>query len=41
MCDLDRLLQGLYENFLFVRFRDSYFESVGFIFMIEKRILFD
>ncbi len=29
MCDLDRLLQGLYENCLYVRFRDSYFEAVN------------
>lgn len=27
-CDLDRLIQALYENFLFIRFRDSNFEMV-------------
>lgn len=35
-CDLDRLIQALYENFFFIRFRDSNFESV---ILIKTQIL--
>lgn len=35
-CDLDRLIQALQENYLYIRFRDNNFESVSFIIQNKK-----